>query len=302
MLCNAPRSGRGHGLSLPPRACHDLAVTSISDRYDRNAEDYGHYWAPVLDAAARRLLDRADSFVRGLPHQPLILDVGTGHGVLAAEARTRWPQARVIGSDASSGMLAVAHRNHGGSHEPGDALRWLHAPAEALSLPDRSVDLIVSSFVYQLVPDRRAAFDEAYRILRGGGRIALVTWLDRGPDFEPAIEFDEAIYDLEIEEPDEDEEELRAGDFRSPRSAARELRQAGFKRVSAEAEILEYAWTIDSYLEFKERYEERALFAWLDAERATRLIALAGERLAELDPSALTWHAELVAAVGQRPG
>ena len=152
------------------------------------------------------------------------------------------------------------------------------------------------------MPDRRAAFDEAYRVLRGGGRIALVTWLDRGPDFEPAIEFDEAIYDLEIEEPDEEEEERRAGDFRSPRSAARELRQAGFKRVSAEAEMLEYAWTIDSYLEFKERYEERALFAWLDAERAARLLARARERLEGLPPEALTWRAELVSAVGARPG
>jgi SAM-dependent methyltransferase len=277
-------------------------VTSIPERYDRNADDYGQYWAPVLDAAARRLLDRVDPFVRGLRHSPLILDVGTGHGVLAADARQRWPQARSIGSDASSGMLAVARREHGGNDEPDAALRWLHAPADALTLPDRSVDLIVSSFVYQLVPDRRAAFTEAYRVLRSGGRIALVTWLDRGPDFEPAIEFDEAIFDLEIEEPDEDEEESRAGDFRSPRSAARELRQAGFKRVSADAEVLEYRWSIDSYLEFKKRYEERALFAWLDDDRAARLIARARERFAELPPSAFEWRAELVSAVGQRPG
>lgn len=277
-------------------------MTSIPERYDQNAEDYGHYWAPVLDAAARRLLDRVDPFVRGLQNPPRILDVGTGHGVLAAEARERWPQARVIGSDASSGMLAVARATHGGSDEPDSTLRWLHAPADRLSLPDRSVDLIVSSFVYQLVPDRRDAFAEAYRVLSAGGRLALVTWLDRGPDFEPAIEFDEAIFDLEIEEPDEDEEEIRAGDFRSPRSAARELRQAGFKRVSADAEVLEYRWSIDSYLEFKERYEERALFAWLDADRAAKLLVRARERLEELPADALKWHAELVSAVGQRPG
>src|SRR4051812_2021443 len=38
-------------LPAPPRAetpCHDSAtVTAISDRYDRDAEKYGHYWAPV---------------------------------------------------------------------------------------------------------------------------------------------------------------------------------------------------------------------------------------------------------------
>lgn len=280
-------------------------MTSIPDRYDRNAEDYGQYWAPVLDAAARRLLDRIDPYVRGLARPAQILDVGTGHGVLAHEARLRWPTAHVIGSDASSGMLAVATQTHGGEHAadaPDASLRWLHAPADKLTLPDRSVDAIVSSFVYQLVPDRRTAFAEALRVLRPGGRMAFVTWLDRGPDFEPAIEFDEALFDLEIEEPDEAEEEHRAGDFRSPRSAVRELRQAGFKRVSADAEILEYQWTIDSYLEFKEHYEERELFSWLDRERAQKLLALARERFEELPPTDFEWRAEIVAVVGDRPG
>lgn len=302
MTCTWPQSGR---VFAPHHHCVHVTicpVTSIPERYDRNAEDYGHYWAPVLDTAARRLLDRVDPFVKGLGHAPIVLDVGTGHGVLAAEARQRWPQAQVIGSDASSGMLEVARRKHGGHDGPDAPLRWLHAPAERLALPDRSVDLIVSSFVYQLVPDRREAFAEAYRVLRGGGRIALVTWLDRGPDFEPAIEFDEAIYDLEIEEPDEDEEEVRAGDFRSPRSAARELRDAGFRRVSADAEYLEYRWTVDSYLEFKERYEEQALFAWLDQDRAAKLLVRARERLEALPASAFEWRTELVEAVGQRPG
>ena len=208
-------------------------------------------------------------------------------------------------------MLAVASRNHGGS-DPSKAplapavldasLSWLHAPAHQLHLPDRSVDLIVSSFVYQLVPDRRAAFAEALRVLRPGGRIALVTWLDRGPDFEPDVEFDEAIFDLEIEEPDEEPEETRAGDFRSARSAARELRQAGFKRVSADGVRLEYGWSIEAYLEFKEHYGERALFAWLDRERAQKLLARARERYQALPASAFTWRPELVEAVGQRPG
>lgn len=281
-------------------------MSSISARYDRNADDYGLYWAPVLDSAARRLLDRVEGWVRGLPRPPRVLDVGTGHGVLAAEARQRWPDALVIGSDASAGMLAVARQRHGGTDatEPSsETLRWLHAPADQLAIPAASIDLIVSSFVYQLVPDRRAAFQEALRVLRPGGRIALVTWLDRGPDFEPAVEFDEAISDLEIEEDEEEEqEEARAGDFRSPRAAARELRDAGFKRVSADAEMLEYRWSVDSYLEFKERYEERSLFAWLDEERGRRLLEHARERLVALPESAFQWRAELVSAVGQRPG
>jgi ubiquinone/menaquinone biosynthesis C-methylase UbiE len=279
-------------------------MTAISDRYDRDAEKYGHYWAPVLDAAARRLLDRVEPFIKGLRHGPRIVDIGTGHGVLADEARQRWPNALVIGTDASSGMLAVARQHHGGAdatEASADTLRWLHAPADDLGLPLASMDLLVSSFVYQLVPDRRAAFAEALRVLRPGGRLAFVTWLDRGPDFEPAVEFDEAVFDVEIEEPEEAEEEHRSGDFRSPRSAARELRDAGFKHVSAKDERLEYRWTIDSYLEFKERYEEESLFSWLPADKADALRSRARERLEALPSDAFTWRADIVSALAERP-
>ena len=113
-----------------------------------------------VEAAARRLLDRVEPYVKSLRHDPRIVDIGTGHGVLADEARKRWPNALVIGTDASSGMLAVARKQHGGADatEPSaETLRWLHAPADELGLPDGSMDLLISSFVYQLVPDRRAA-------------------------------------------------------------------------------------------------------------------------------------------------
>jgi len=154
----------------------------------------------------------------------------------------------------------------------------LHAPADGLPLDDGSVDAIVSSFVYQLVPDRNAAFREAYRVLRPGGAIAIVTWLDRDGDFEPAVEFDEAVYDIEIEEPEEEPEEIRAGDFRSARSAANELRRAGFANVSARLEPLEYGWTREGYLAFKQHYDERALFSWLDRSTADRLLERVRER------------------------
>ncbi|MEA2621983.1 MAG: hypothetical protein QOH61_893 [Chloroflexota bacterium] len=296
-------------------------MSSIPDRYDLNADHYEHYWAPVLDATARRLLDRVAPYAAALPAGSTVLDVGTGSGVLALDAFRRWPSLSVIGSDASSGMLRVAAARGvqlGAPAEPDipgepdipadrdtprarGRLRWLHAPADALTLPDASVDLVVSSFAYQLVPDRGAAFREALRVLRPGGRIAFVTWLSRGDDFEPAIEFDEAVLDLDIDEPDEPDEEVRAGDFRSPRSAAGELRRAGFRRVSANVEALEHAWTINSYLDFKERYEERTLFGWLDDARAKRLLERARERFQELPPDAFTWRTDVVSAVGERP-
>src|SRR5690606_15955390 len=135
-------------------------------------------WAPVLDQAARDLLDRVDGHVRGLPDRPLVADVGTGSGVLALDAVVRWPRARVMGIDPSVGMLAMARQRARRAGVDDDRVRWLQAPAESLPLPDRSVDLVVSSFALQLVEDRAAALREAYRVLRPGGRLAFVTWLD----------------------------------------------------------------------------------------------------------------------------
>jgi ubiquinone/menaquinone biosynthesis C-methylase UbiE len=277
-------------------------MSTIASRYDRNAEDYERYWAPVLDSSARRLLDRLEPFVARNGGRARILDIGTGSGVLALEALARWPDAQIIGADASSGMLGMARVRAARTGRPSDDpnLRWLHAPADGLSLDDGAVDAIVSSFVYQLVPDRNAAFREAHRVLRPGGVIAIVSWLDRDGDFEPAVEFDEAVYDLEIEEPEEEPEEMRAGDFRSARSAADELRRAGFANVSARLEPLEYGWTREGYLAFKQHYDERALFSWLDRTAADRLLEQVRDRFAALPEDAFTWRTELVSALGER--
>jgi ubiquinone/menaquinone biosynthesis C-methylase UbiE len=277
-------------------------MSTIASRYDSHAEDYERYWAPVLDASSRRLLDRLEPFVARNGGEARILDVGTGSGVLALEALARWPSVQVIGADASSGMLGTARVRAARAGRPSDDpnLRWLHAPAEGLPLDDGSVDAVVSSFVYQLVPDRGAAFREAHRVIRPGGVIALVSWLDRDGDFEPGIEFDEAVYDLEIDEPEEEDEEIRAGDFRSARSAADELRRAGFGNVSARLEPLEYSWTREGYLAFKEHYDERALFSWLDRATADRLLEQVRDRFLAIPDDGFIWRTELVSALAER--
>ncbi len=274
----------------------------IVARYDRDAGRYGHHWAPVLDGSARALVVRAAIDVRRLPEAPVILDVGTGHGVLALAALDRWPGATVIATDASSGMLREARAAAVLAGHADDArLRWVHAPADALGVPDGSVDLVVSSFVYQLVPDRDAAFAEARRVLRPGGALAFVTWLDRGEDYAPAWEFDEAVVDTGIEEDDPIEADVRAGDFRSASAAARELRAAGFRSVAARPERLTFRWTPEDYLAFKRAYEEDELFASLDATTERALVARVRERWATLTSADWTWRAEIVSAMAFKP-
>ena len=278
-------------------------MTTIVERYDRDAEDYERYWAPVLDHAARALLDRVESFVAGLQAPPRVVDVGTGSGVLALDALGRWPEARVIGVDPSAGMLEMADRRVDRLGADVDRIAWVQAPAAELPLPDGAADLVISSFALQLVPDRAAALREAYRVLRPGGRLAFVSWLDRGEDFAPSVEFDESVLDLGVEEPEwPDEQDVCSGDFGSVRAAADEARRAGFRRVAAREATLGFDWDLASYLEFKIRYDEIALFQALPDADAHRLVDIAHRRLAALPPDAFRWRTPIVSVVAERPG
>ncbi|HEY5520069.1 MAG TPA: class I SAM-dependent methyltransferase [Candidatus Limnocylindrales bacterium] len=281
-------------------------MNAIVQRYDRDAADYERYWAPVLQSTARRLLDYVDDFVHFVERRDgrvRILEVGVGTGALLRGALEHWPAAEFIAADAAPAMVELARsRLADGGYEAAGRVRFLNAPAEALSLPDASVDLVISTFVLQLVPDRITALREAHRVLAPSGMVAYLTWLDRaarGP-FLPAQDFDEAVYDLEIDEP-ETPEEPHAGDVHSGRTAASELRRAGFVKASAREEVLEYDWSADSYLEYKLDYDERSLVELLDAEQSARLERNARERLARLKPHDFRWHAPVVFARAEKP-
>jgi ubiquinone/menaquinone biosynthesis C-methylase UbiE len=273
--------------------------SAVVQRYDRDADRYADHWAPVLEASARDLLERVAREAPP-PPSPVIMDVGTGTGVLALAALERWPDARVIATDASAGMLseaaaAAARRGPAGAGR----LRFVHGAADTLALPDGSADLVVSSFVYQLVPDRAAALAEARRVLRPGGTLAIVTWLEGGAAFPPEDGFDEAVVDLDLESDDPVAEEVRAGDFRSVRAAAAELRRAGFRRVAARAERLAFAWSPEAYLAFKLAYEDRELAEELTVAQIEALSARAREHWAGLRPDDWTFRAELVSVIGR---
>jgi hypothetical protein len=136
-------------------------------------------------------------------------------------------------------------------------------------------------------------------VLRPSGLFAYVTWLDRdsGEPFKAADEFDEAVYDLEVEEPEESDEDI-AGDVPSAEAAQDELRQAGFVRVSAREETLVYEWTTDAYLDYKLNYDERSLLSTLSEEQQRALELNARQRLARLKPADFRWHAPVVFARG----
>lgn len=280
-------------------------MNPIVARYDRDARDYERYWAPVLADTSRRLLDVVEPFVTRAGGSVRILEVGTGTGTVALAAVERWQQAYVTASDAAAGMIAVARDRAQGAAAGGDGrLQFVDGGADRLPLPDGSLDIVMSSFVLQLVPDRLAALREAHRLLRPGGMVAYVTWLDRDSrePFRPADEFDEAVLDLGIEEEEEGPAEPHAGDVPSPRAAAGQLRRAGFRDVTAREDWLDYRWSRDAYLEYKLAYDERALMSTLSDELQASLGRRARERLDALGDDDFRWQAPIVFASGYKPG
>ena len=292
-------------MNAQPAAESNAEPNAIVERYDRDAADYERYWAPVLQATARRLLDYVDDFVRFVERHDgrlRILEVGVGTGALLRAALERWPAAEFIATDAASAMVELARtRLADGGYEASGRLRFVNSPAQALAAPDGSADLVISTFVLQLVPDRVAALREALRVLKPGGMVAYLTWLDRDAraPFLPAEEFDEAVYDLNIDEPD-GPDEPHAGDVQSGRTATGELRRAGFVKPLAREEVLEYDWDARSYLEYKLAYDERPLLGLLDDDQAAELERNARARLARLKPRDFRWHAPVVFARAEK--
>ena len=281
-------------------------MNAILERYDRDAADYERYWVPVLRSTAARLLDFVDDYVRFVRRRDgaaQIVEVGAGTGSLLQASVQRWPEATFVATDGAAAMVELARSRLGESGlSVHGRVDFVAAPADALGLPDSSADLVISTFVLQLVPDRMTALHEARRVLRPGGMVAYVTWLDRDArkPFLPAEEFDDAVYDLDVEEP-EGPEEQHAGDVRSGRTAASELRKAGFVKATAREEMLQYDWTMESYLEYKFEYDERALVEVLTDDERASLVANVRSRLEKLHERDFRWHAPVVFARAEKP-
>ena len=101
------------------------------------------------------------------------LDVGAGTGDLSLALARRAPDARILAADFSEGMLRLASRKLA-AVPAGKHVEPLLGDAQSLPVATGAVDAIVSGFTLRNVTDLAGVLVEFARVLRPGGRLAIL--------------------------------------------------------------------------------------------------------------------------------
>jgi demethylmenaquinone methyltransferase/2-methoxy-6-polyprenyl-1,4-benzoquinol methylase len=149
----------------PPNLGSGAMFDKIAPRYDF----VNRVLSLGMDQGWRRRTVRS----LALGERPRVLDVATGTGDLAIEIAKRTPGATVVGLDPSVQMLAIAKAKIA-KRGLEDRISVVEGDAQALPFASCEMDAATIAFGIRNVPDRLAGLRELARVVRPGGRIAVL--------------------------------------------------------------------------------------------------------------------------------
>jgi SAM-dependent methyltransferase len=134
-------------------------------------EFYDRFLVPMMFAPfAQDIARRLQGMLTG--H---VLELAAGTGIVTRELAQTLPVAVAItATDLNPAMMEQAK-----SHAGLERIQWQEADALSLPFPDAAFDAVVCQFGVMFFPDKVAAFREALRVLRPGGRFLFSVWGDR---------------------------------------------------------------------------------------------------------------------------
>lgn len=152
----------------PPsaRKSHALELfAGLPARYDRVGAVMSFGQDPRWRGALVKMTDPG-------PHQR-ILDVATGTGMVAV-ALANAGAGKVVGLDQSEDMLAIAKQRLASAPALADRISVLRGEAEHLPFADAEFDALTFTYLLRYVDDRAATMRELARVVKPGGRIAMI--------------------------------------------------------------------------------------------------------------------------------
>ena len=147
-------------MARPTPTFRDFEYAGWSNR--SICEKYDHYFGVVTRQSMEALLDAA-----GVSEASRVLDVCTGAGYGAGLAAERGAQA--TGIDFSAAQVELACANY-------PAATFQEGDGTNLPFPDDTFDSVVNSIGIPHFFDPDAAFREAFRVLKKGGRFAFTVY------------------------------------------------------------------------------------------------------------------------------
>ncbi len=138
---------------------------------------FHHSQAHRLDAPERLTWLPPADVVRALHVHAgeAIADIGAGTGYFALPlAHAVGPNGAIYAIDAQAEMFDHLRKKltGGAPHN----IHLVHAEADATGLPDSTCDLVFLANIWHEFADRALVLEEAHRILKADGRIAILDW------------------------------------------------------------------------------------------------------------------------------